>query len=275
MQLLCSVRNARAWDRLTIALAAHSSADWACSIQLAATARHTFSTGSMLAHVLARAGAHATTNRFVVDLSFKEQFRIAKPTQRYGLLLDCVPDTYVAPEASVAPLVNFMCHEMALAFSSTGVVLPPWRQTTSMLSKWLPRKSLDEQVPRPLMGGLVPGVTAGAPSGALHAIPMGAPRRSIDMGGQVVHGHWVHTQQQQQESKRMQAHEPQQQQAAAQQQQEQQQAVKAPPPPHQATDLGAAIAALSRRPSASLVKPVVCEPQRVVVGGNFNTISFA
>lgn len=37
--------------------------------------------------------------------------------------------------------------EIAVAFRANGAVLPPWRHARSMLSKWLPRKSLDEPVP--------------------------------------------------------------------------------------------------------------------------------
>ncbi len=225
-----------------------------------------------------------TTNRFVVDLSFKEQFRIAKPTPRYQALLDCVPATYVAPEASVAPLVNFLCHEMALAFSSTGVVLPPWRQTHSMLSKWLPRKSLDEQVPRPSMAPATPGVTAAAPSIAIASAAHAMPRRSMDMSGQV-HGHWVAT-----GGNTQAAHEaagkraapaagtqpPQQPHAPAQYYQQPhpqpQQGAKALPA---GMDARAAAPPLALRPPGGLIKPLSCEPQRVVVGGNFSAIGFA
>lgn len=99
-----------------------------------------------LRHVFLTVGGQGQSPKFVVDLTFKEQFKIAKPTPRYAALLECLPDLYVAPEASVAPLVNFMCAEMACAFRAHGSVLPPWRHASSMLSKWLPRKSLDETV---------------------------------------------------------------------------------------------------------------------------------
>ena len=31
-------------------------------------------------------------------------------------------------QASVAPLVNFMCQEMAASFRASAAVVPPWRQ---------------------------------------------------------------------------------------------------------------------------------------------------
>lgn len=82
--------------------------------------------------------------RYIVDPRFKEQFVIAKPTSRYATILQAVPNAYVGPEEHLAPFVNFLCGELAAAFRTHGCVLPPWRQATSMLSKWKPRRSLDE-----------------------------------------------------------------------------------------------------------------------------------
>jgi uncharacterized protein (TIGR01615 family) len=86
-------------------------------------------------------GAHATTAKFIVDTLFKASFTVAKPTPRYASLLACLPEVYVAPENSLAPLVNFLCAEMAASFAVNNSVLPPWRQPSAMMSKWLPRKS--------------------------------------------------------------------------------------------------------------------------------------
>mmetsp|Transcript_14185 Transcript_14185/g.38431 ORF Transcript_14185/g.38431 Transcript_14185/m.38431 type:complete len:503 (+) Transcript_14185:82-1590(+) len=80
---------------------------------------------------------------FVIDLAFKEQFIIAKPTERYAVLLDCLPRVHVAEENAVEPLVRFLCKEMALAFQQQATQLPPWRYADSMMSKWRPRRSLD------------------------------------------------------------------------------------------------------------------------------------
>ncbi len=53
-----------------------------------------------------------------VDLSFKASFEIAKPTPRYASLLACLPEVYVAPEAAVAPLVNFLSQVRADTLSA-------------------------------------------------------------------------------------------------------------------------------------------------------------
>ena len=75
--------------------------------------------------------------RYVVDPVFREQFVIAKPTPRYASLLSSLPDVFIGPFENLTPLVLFLCAEMAASFKETGgSCLPPWRCTTSMLSKW-------------------------------------------------------------------------------------------------------------------------------------------
>lgn len=93
-----------------------------------------------------------------VDPSFAEQFLIAKPTERYAALLACLPEVLVMPEDRISALVTFLSAELTLAFKASGSVLPPWRQTSSMLTKWQPRRSTDLQVniafgPAPALAG--------------------------------------------------------------------------------------------------------------------------
>lgn len=78
--------------------------------------------------------------------------------------------------------VNFLCAEMSLAFQQQGTVVPPWRQVSSMLSKWMPRKSMDEQVSH---GGspLVPMFQAGAPFRSSTSLGMA--------GALPIRGHWT------------------------------------------------------------------------------------
>ncbi|EFJ40509.1 hypothetical protein VOLCADRAFT_99686 [Volvox carteri f. nagariensis] len=82
--------------------------------------------------------------RHIIDPQFKEQFIIAKTTARYAAILAAVPPVFVGPEEHLPLLVNFLCNEMSAAFRQLGSVLPPWRHASSMLSKWRPRKSVDE-----------------------------------------------------------------------------------------------------------------------------------
>ncbi len=80
---------------------------------------------------------------FVVDPCFAEQFKIAKPRPRYDAIMACIPEVLVIPEDKIPPLVTFLCGELSSAFKASGAVIPPWRQASSMLSKWQPRRSTD------------------------------------------------------------------------------------------------------------------------------------
>jgi len=98
---------------------------------------------------------------FVVDPQFCEQFLIAKPTYRYMRLLAHVPEVLVFPECGIRPLVQFLCMELAAAFKSTNTIVPPWRQASSMLSKWLPRNlKVDEPAPADPKVQVQPAVAA-------------------------------------------------------------------------------------------------------------------
>jgi uncharacterized protein (TIGR01615 family) len=79
----------------------------------------------------------------IVDPTFRDQFAIAHPSARYAAVLDSLPAVYVGHAGRIPQLVELLCAEMSLAFHAAGIVLPPWRQTKSMLSKWQPRRSIE------------------------------------------------------------------------------------------------------------------------------------
>eukprot|EP00878_Enallax_costatus_P032200 GHUV01035325.1.p1 GENE.GHUV01035325.1~~GHUV01035325.1.p1 ORF type:complete len:198 (-),score=56.60 GHUV01035325.1:311-904(-) len=60
---------------------------------------------------------------------------------------------------------------MSLAFHSTGTVLPPWRYTKSMLTKWQPRHSVDLSL-RPAVS---PTAASKQPAAAQALPPIAAP----------------------------------------------------------------------------------------------------
>eukprot|EP00798_Chlamydomonas_sp_ICE-L_P023284 gene23284-30519_t len=83
-------------------------------------------------------------SRIIIDPQFKAQFVIAKPTERYSAICNALPDCLVMREDCITQLVTFLCMEVMAAFEAHDVMLPPWRQVDSMLSKWLPRKASDD-----------------------------------------------------------------------------------------------------------------------------------
>lgn len=117
--------------------------------------------------------ASSSNDSFIIDPSFREQFEIAKPTQRFTQVLESVPDLLVIPASRIAPLVTLLCEEVAIAFKFNAMLLPPWRQTHGMLSKWLPRMSMDESFP--------PSPQHSSPTGQLDRVL--SPRGSAEMAG--------------------------------------------------------------------------------------------
>lgn len=104
-------------------------------------------------------GSHSPNNNspsnsssIIVDPTFRDQFAIAHPSPRYAAVLEALPAVFVGPTSKIQPLVELLCAEMSLAFHSMGIVLPPWRYTKSMLSKWQPRRSVDLSLPAAAAG---------------------------------------------------------------------------------------------------------------------------
>ncbi|KAG2487290.1 hypothetical protein HYH03_014130 [Edaphochlamys debaryana] len=194
----------------------------------------------------------APARRYIVDPQFKEQFIIAKTTARYAAILAAIPQVFVGPEEHLALLVNFLCTEMSTAFRQLGSVLPPWRHASSVLSKWRPRKSVDESMAAAARNPLLAVVATGAENGA----PMGASiAAAVSGAGGIACGARATC------GAPLQPHNPpqQQQQAALRAAFANQPFGTQPPMPH--LPMGAMPITGSRRQSF--------EPQRVVFGGNF------
>ncbi|GLC42538.1 hypothetical protein PLESTB_001111100 [Pleodorina starrii] len=74
----------------------------------------------------------------VVEPNFREHFCIGSvyATERYRQLLAAVPEELVAPYSKIQEVVKLICAEMKFSFEATGNSCPPWRSTSSVLSRW-------------------------------------------------------------------------------------------------------------------------------------------
>ena len=90
-----------------------------------------------------QAGAAGSNATLIVDPRYRDQFIVAASTPAYDALLASIPPVFVGCAARVASLTEALCAEMAAAFASRGVALPPWRRPAAMLTKWRPRRSED------------------------------------------------------------------------------------------------------------------------------------
>lgn len=96
---------------------------------------------SFLAVTISPTTSEESSRTVIVDPRFREQFQIAHATPRYDRILAAAPTEMIASSDRLANIVEILCGEMATAFAETGTPLPPWRQTSAMLSKWHPRRS--------------------------------------------------------------------------------------------------------------------------------------
>ncbi|GLC37313.1 hypothetical protein PLESTB_001137300 [Pleodorina starrii] len=77
----------------------------------------------------------------IVDPELREQFEVATPTPRYEALVSALPRVYVGAEERLPMVVEVLCDEMGMALRSKGMVIPPWRESAAMISKWQPKQA--------------------------------------------------------------------------------------------------------------------------------------
>ncbi|XWS41359.1 hypothetical protein CRYUN_Cryun17cG0074500 [Craigia yunnanensis] len=77
------------------------------------------------------------TMRLIVDIDFKSQFELARPTPTYKKLTDALPSIFIGTEEKLNKIISMLCSAAKQSFREAGLYVPPWRTTTYMQSKWL------------------------------------------------------------------------------------------------------------------------------------------
>ncbi|KAK7395406.1 hypothetical protein VNO78_15964 [Psophocarpus tetragonolobus] len=91
----------------------------------------------------------AATWRYFVDLDFRAQFEIARPTRRFSEALAAVPGVFVGGEEELKRTVSTVCDAARRCFRSRGLPVPPWRKIRFMQNKWFgPCRRTANPVPR-------------------------------------------------------------------------------------------------------------------------------
>lgn len=125
--------------------------------------RHSFLILSPSAHSSSRSRTPHAAEEIVIDPTFRDNFIIAHPSARYSAVLAALPPVFIGTLSKVQPLVELLCAEMALAFKEAGIVMPPWRSLRSMMTKWMPRRSLDLPLPASSQAAAAAAACAAAP----------------------------------------------------------------------------------------------------------------
>lgn len=133
---------------------------------------------------LAVRGEPEGSGEYIVEPHFREQFSIPHATPAYAELLACVPEEFVGESSRLVPVVEALCEAMAASFEACGLTLPPWRRTSSMLSKWLPARARDRLVPSSSGASPPGGASPGAsPSSGASPTTGSSPEAAAAAGG--------------------------------------------------------------------------------------------
>ncbi|MCO5567703.1 hypothetical protein L7F22_021397 [Adiantum nelumboides] len=79
----------------------------------------------------------APVHRLIVDIDFRAQFEIARPSREYSRLLEAVPRVFVGRAEQVKQVVRMMSQAAKRSLRVRGLMVPPWRKHRYMQAKWL------------------------------------------------------------------------------------------------------------------------------------------
>ncbi|CAH9138716.1 unnamed protein product [Cuscuta epithymum] len=77
------------------------------------------------------------SNRYIVDLEFSSEFEIARPTDRFELLVRSLPKVFVGKCEDLRIILRLLSEAARRSLKSRGLHLPPWRKRRFMMNKWL------------------------------------------------------------------------------------------------------------------------------------------
>ncbi|KAK1589463.1 hypothetical protein Q3G72_034375 [Acer saccharum] len=75
--------------------------------------------------------------RVIVDIDFRSQFELARPTASYKELTDTLPSIFIGSEEKLNKIISLLCSSAKQSLKQRGLHIPPWRTSTYMHSKWL------------------------------------------------------------------------------------------------------------------------------------------
>ncbi|KAJ7294733.1 hypothetical protein O6H91_22G063400 [Diphasiastrum complanatum] len=79
---------------------------------------------------------NSASQRLVIDIQFRAQFEIARPTDQYSALLQEVPAIFVGKSDRLLQILNVMSDAVKISLKKNGMHLPPWRKPEYIKAKW-------------------------------------------------------------------------------------------------------------------------------------------
>ncbi|MED6182083.1 hypothetical protein PIB30_025320 [Stylosanthes scabra] len=75
--------------------------------------------------------------RVVVDVDFRSEFEIARPTKAYKAILQSVPYIFVGKCERLQSMVGIVSEAAKQSLKKKGMPVPPWRKVEYVRAKWL------------------------------------------------------------------------------------------------------------------------------------------
>ncbi|KAG0627785.1 hypothetical protein M758_2G228000 [Ceratodon purpureus] len=81
-------------------------------------------------------GATGKSERIMIDIEFRAQFEIARPSSSYNAVVQVLPAVFVGKADRLFQIVNIMSDAVKQSLKKSGLDLPPWRKPEYMRAKW-------------------------------------------------------------------------------------------------------------------------------------------
>ncbi|XP_057534686.1 uncharacterized protein LOC130813024 [Amaranthus tricolor] len=78
-----------------------------------------------------------TSERYVIEADFSDEFEIARETENYRILRDSLPKIFVGKVEDLKKILRLFGDEARRSMKINSLTLPPWRRNRYMQMKWL------------------------------------------------------------------------------------------------------------------------------------------
>lgn len=80
--------------------------------------------------------ATGKSERIIIDIDFRGQFEIARPSTGYKAVVQVLPTVFVGKADQLFHVVNILSDAVKQSIKKSGMELPPWRKPEYMRAKW-------------------------------------------------------------------------------------------------------------------------------------------
>lgn len=75
--------------------------------------------------------------RLIIDIDFRSEFAIARPTKPYKLVIQTLPNIFIGKSDRLEKIIAVVADAAKQSLKKKGMPLPPWRKLDYIKSKWL------------------------------------------------------------------------------------------------------------------------------------------